>query len=147
LFAGPRLGSLLIMLRSRPRVLVVDDENSVALLCRYVLEDAGYQVDTATTVQEACAWIRSEQYAAFLIDLVMPKEGGLEVIRTARAHAPRTPVVVMTAEPRHLVPIRVDVTHYLHKPFEGLCALEETVRKAIRLGPGPQPAAGPSASA
>ncbi len=120
---------------ARPKVLVVDDEPSVALLCRYVLEDAGYQVDTATTVDEALECLHAGPYDAYLIDLVMPNAGGLEVIRAARATSPSTPLVVMTAEPEHLVPKRSGMDYYLHKPFPSLLALEQAIRRAIREGP------------
>ena len=115
----------------KARVLVVDDEPSVVLLCQYVLEEAGYAVDSATHADEASALIQSRRYDVLLIDLVMPQAGGLTVIRTARAVAGDTPVVVMTAEPEHRVPRRAGIDHYLHKPFDGLGALEAVVARAL----------------
>lgn len=116
----------------KAQVLVVDDEPSVVLLCKYVLEDAGYRVDSATTAEEATALIRSRDYDVFLVDLVMPNRGGLEVIRAAREAQAHAPVVVMTAEPEHRVPRRAGIDAYLHKPFSGLEALERAVDAALR---------------
>jgi CheY-like chemotaxis protein len=99
-----------------------------------VLEDAGYQIDSATTVSEALEYLHAGQYDAYLIDLVMPNAGGLEVIRAARQLSPSTPLVVMTAEPEHLVPKRAGMDYYLHKPFPSLLALEQAIRRAIREG-------------
>jgi two-component system response regulator GlrR len=119
------------MVGAKARVLVVDDEPSVVLLCKFVLEDAGYQVESATEAEAASALIRSEPFDVFLIDLVMPNRGGLEVIRTAREAAAQTPVVVMTAEPEHVVPRRAGIDYYLHKPFAGLSALEQAIATAM----------------
>jgi CheY-like chemotaxis protein len=124
----------------KQRVLVVDDESSVVLLCNYVLGDAGYEVESATRAEDAIALIQSRQYDAYLIDLVMPGGGGLQVIRAARETSRSTPLVVMTAEPEHLVPPRAGMDYYLHKPFAGLQALENTVASAIARGPRSQAA-------
>ncbi|HZI15158.1 MAG TPA: response regulator [Myxococcus sp.] len=118
----------------KQRVLVVDDESSVVLLCNYVLGDAGYEVESATRAEDAIELIQSRQYDAYLIDLVMPGGGGLQVIRAARETSQATPLVVMTAEPEHLVPPRAGMDYYLHKPFAGLQALENTVANAIAQG-------------
>ncbi len=119
----------------KQRVLVVDDESSVVLLCNYVLGDAGYEVESATRAEEAIQLIQSKRYDAYLIDLVMPDGGGMQVIRAARQASGSTPLVVMTAEPEHRVPPRAGMDYYLHKPFAGLQALEKVVASAIAQGP------------
>jgi CheY-like chemotaxis protein len=58
---------------------------------------------------------------------------GTEVIRQARRLAPKMPIVMMTAEPEHLVPERSGIDMYLHKPFRNLEAVETAVESAIRL--------------
>ena len=126
------------MLGEKQRVLVVDDESSVVLLCDYVLGDAGYEVECATRAEDAIQLIQSKKYDVYLIDLVMPEGGGLQVIRAARQASGKTPLVVMTAEPEHLVPARAGMDFYLHKPFAGLQALENTVASAIARGPRAQ---------
>jgi CheY-like chemotaxis protein len=117
-----------------PRILVVDDEPSVSLLCEYILRDAGYEVDAVTTAARAIELMRTQRYGVMVIDLVMPEGGGLRTIQAARAMRPSTPVIVMTAEPRHLVPPRTGMAFYLHKPFSSLSALEELVARALSSG-------------
>ncbi len=131
---------------TKPRVLVVDDEAAVVMLCTYVLTDAGYDVESATRADEARALIESRPYDVYLIDLVMPDLGGLQSIRAARRVASPKPIVVMTAEPEHLVPTREGMDYYLHKPFRGLDALEEVIAEALRNGRR-QPAASEPAQA
>lgn len=116
-----------------PHVLVVDDEPSVTLLCEYVLRDASYEVDAATTPSAAIQLMRERHYDAMIIDLVMPEGGGTQAILAARQFSPATPVIVMTAEPRHRVPPRIGMDLYLHKPFSSLSALEEIVADALAI--------------
>lgn len=125
------------MTGEKRRVLVVDDEPSVVLLCKDVLQDAGYHVEAATEAEQASALIRSAPYDVFLIDVGMVDMGGLEVLRTARETSPRTPVVVMTAAPEHLVPRRAGLNAYLHKPFSRLEALEQAVATALQQASAP----------
>lgn len=116
----------------RARVLIVDDEPSVVELCATVLSEAGHEVETATRAAEAIAKLGARTYDVLVIDLVMPDDGGVDVIRAARRLAPRTPLIVMTAEPRHLSPVNPARGYYcLHKPFDGLRALEQIVMRAL----------------
>lgn len=131
------------MAPASPHILVVDDELPVVHLCELVLRDAGYEVDTATTGDRAMELMRVRRYDALIIDLVMPREGGSQAIRAARELCPSTPVIAMTAELRHLVPPRIGMDYYLHKPFSSLSALEDVVATALRPGPGPTAAAAP----
>jgi DNA-binding response OmpR family regulator len=99
-----------------PRILVVDDDLSAALRCTYSLLDAGFEVDIATTSGDAVRLLWERRYVAAVVDLVMPDLGGREVIRTVRALAPETALVVVGDDPESVVrPLRPD--HYLLKPF------------------------------
>lgn len=83
------------------KVLVVEDEASIAGLIAYNLERAGYRVQTATDGQEAC-W-QAETFApdAVTLDLLLPLVSGWQVLRFLRSHADRrlarVPVIVVSA--------------------------------------------------
>ena len=84
---------------SRPRVLIVDDEESTRLLLARLLS-AELKVDAqlAGTCEQALRFAGYESYDAILLDLLMPGIGGVEVLKKIRAGSPnaRTPVVVVS---------------------------------------------------
>jgi CheY-like chemotaxis protein len=67
------------------RVLVVEDERHIARFLEFVLRKAGYDVAVANDGEEALEIVERFQPDAMLLDLVMPKLSGLEVLRTLRA--------------------------------------------------------------
>jgi CheY-like chemotaxis protein len=67
------------------RVLVVDDERHIARFLEFVLEKAGYEVAVAHDGEQALEMVSQFAPDAVLLDLVMPKIGGLEVLRRLRA--------------------------------------------------------------
>lgn len=85
------------------RVLVVDDETSVAWVVREALEEHGYQVDTAFDGLAALDKVRSFEPAAVILDVMFPEENGYRVSRAIKTqdgvHTPATipKVLLMTA--------------------------------------------------
>jgi len=83
-------------MNTRPHVLVVDDEDLVALVLSVTLEEAGYQVTVCHNGQDA---LQVEELAApdlLVTDLRMPIMGGLELIREVRQRRPMARIIVMT---------------------------------------------------
>ena len=84
---------------SKLRVLVADDEEGVLLVLKEYLGCCGWEVDAARTATEAERFLETKSYAVVITDLRFSgptgKEG-LAIVRSARAHNPRAPVVVMT---------------------------------------------------
>lgn len=80
----------------RPTILVVDDDASVRLALRILLEGAGYGVEEARTGQEALQVCARGGLALVVADVVMPDVDGLEVLRTLRRTHPALPVVLLT---------------------------------------------------
>jgi CheY-like chemotaxis protein len=66
------------------RILVVDDEASIRMLVRTVLEHAGYEVTTARDGREAIALLAASDYDVVLLDVVMPNLNGLAVVDALR---------------------------------------------------------------
>jgi DNA-binding NtrC family response regulator len=84
----------------RPRILVVDDEDSILFAFRQSFEAFGYHVDCAREVEEAEALLVTYQYQAVLSDMRltgMHGAEGLEIIGFVRERCPWTPVILLTA--------------------------------------------------
>jgi CheY-like chemotaxis protein len=104
------------------KVLVVDDEDYIRRLIRFVLEDEGYDVQLASSTEEALNLIRSFQPDIVTVDLMMPGRSGLELLAEMKADPAISsiPSLVVTA-----VGIRADLeqanelgaTATLNKPF------------------------------
>lgn len=79
-----------------PRILVVDDEPSVLLLLEQVLGDVGYYVTLAANGRLALAQVRSREFDVVMLDLSLPDQDGMEVIRQIREDSPHTPILAMS---------------------------------------------------
>src|SRR5688500_4567141 len=66
------------------KVLVVEDEDSVRLMLRLLLEDEGYRVVEASNGRQAVERVRSEAVDLVLLDLRLPEMGGFDVCRSIR---------------------------------------------------------------
>jgi DNA-binding NtrC family response regulator len=82
--------------RAKGRLLVVEDEAYVRESLGALLRDRGYEVTLADGVDSAVDVLRKAPIDLVLTDLSMPRGGGLELIKRARAQSPGTPVVVLT---------------------------------------------------
>lgn len=104
----------------RPKrvALVVDDSDDVHDLCRGVLEDEGFSVQTALDGQDALdLLIALPTPAVILLDLLMPRMGGIELLELIRSYRrlADVPILVITASDEALQPgPRLDV---LRKPI------------------------------
>ncbi len=91
-----KVGDCLARNLTRPRILVVDDELSIRLLMRRVLQKAGYEVVEAANGKAALAQIREGRVDLIITDLVMPEQEGVETIRRLRESHPQIKVVAMS---------------------------------------------------
>ncbi len=102
------------------RILVVEDQPDLLRLLRGILEEAGYAVDTSADGNEGLAKALTWPYDAIVLDLMLPKLSGLELLERLRVRH-KTPVLILSA--RDAVPDRVrgldlGADDYLPKPFE-----------------------------
>lgn len=108
------------MERTEKRILVVDDDDAIRALLLTVLRRRGYRVDTARNGVEALDRFGQCRYALLLLDLMMPRMSGYQVLRELDTWpADRRPcVIVLTAgnEPRNLSADLVSGT--VRKPFD-----------------------------
>jgi EAL domain-containing protein (putative c-di-GMP-specific phosphodiesterase class I) len=122
--------------RERTRVLVVDDEQSVATLLSMALQTEGHEVDAFCDAEEALAAFRQRPHDVVLTDLCMPGMDGMELLRAVREVELDTPVLIVTASPSLDSAIRAvqyGATRYLVKPVD-LGELAESIRKATLAG-------------
>ena len=99
---------------------MLDDDPSMQRLVRLVLERDGYRVDVVDNGNAAIDAIARHSYDALLLDLMMPNEGGMTVIKHLRAHSPsllRRTIVVTSTSDSVLRTIDNDVSAIVRKPF------------------------------
>ena len=83
-----------------PRVLLVDDDESVLFTLTHVLEVSGFEVSAAPNVNQALALIGSQTFDALLTDLHMPQPGdGLTVVSAMRHASPNAVTLICSAFP------------------------------------------------
>src|SRR3974390_280722 len=82
-------------MRETPLILVVDDDPGILDLVRDILSSS-YRVTTANSVTEAQKQLRAEGCDLVLTDMVMPGEGGMELLKFLRLHHSDVPVIVFT---------------------------------------------------
>lgn len=106
---------------ARARVLVVDDQRSLADAIADELAERGYEVVCAASGDEALRLLEQEPFEAVVTDLRMPDVDGLSVLARSRRLDPTRPVIVMTAYSAvdsAIESIRQGAYHYLTKPFK-----------------------------
>lgn len=121
------------------KVLVVDDEPDVLLLCRVNLEFEGYTVVQASDGIEALEQMRAESPDLVLLDVMMPRMDGWAVLETAKADPllQATPIVLLTAKVQEADQIRgfeLGAAEYITKPFSPL-ALAQTIGDVLSADP------------
>ena len=103
------------------RVLVVDDEKSIASALELVLGDEGYEVTTAGSVAEAIARLQGGRpFDLVFTDLRLPDATGIELLDRIKADAPDTQVVLITAHGSLdivIEAIKRGAYYYVEKPF------------------------------
>jgi two-component system phosphate regulon response regulator PhoB len=106
-----------------PLVLVVDDDEAIRTVVRWQLDDAGFRVLEADDGGTALRHIRDDHPALVVLDLSLPRLGGLDVIRSVRAGAAGrsdTPIIVLSGrsgESDRIVGLDLGADDYLVKPF------------------------------
>jgi len=127
------------MASQRAKVLVVDDEPDVLLLCRVNLEFEGYEVIEAVDGEQAMEQARSESPDVVLLDVMMPKMDGWQVLSAIKADEAleHIPVVMLTAKVQDQDQIRGwsrGAADYIAKPFSPL-ALSQVLQDVLSTDP------------
>ncbi len=102
------------------RILVIEDEKKVSAFIKRGLEQESYAVDLAEDGIEGQHMAEVNEYDAIILDIMLPKKNGLDVLKDVKAAGVKTPVILLTA--RDTVDDRVKgldigADDYLTKPF------------------------------
>jgi CheY-like chemotaxis protein len=110
-----------MFLKRKARVLLLDDDASMRRLVGLLLKRAGHRVSEAIKGNEAIAALEREDFDAILLDLMMPHEGGMTVLRHLRENKPQMlrRVILLTGAPDTLLSSLSDeIFAVVRKPFK-----------------------------
>ncbi|MFH9614232.1 response regulator transcription factor [Streptomyces pratensis] len=129
---------------SHRRVLVVDDDPTVAEVATGYLERAGFDVERAADGPAALEFFTALRPDLVVLDLMLPGIDGFEVCRRMRAHGP-VPVIMLTArgdEDDRILGLETGADDYVTKPFSPreLVLRVESVLRRVRLAGAGSPA-------
>lgn len=118
-------------------ILLAEDEVHIAKLIQFKLERDGFQVTAVTDGEQAIQVLNAQPWSLIILDIMMPKKDGWEVLEAARANAKtkETPILLLTAKS-----VQKDLENaktrgasgYLTKPFDPnhlLATVKEYVQK------------------
>lgn len=113
------------------RVLIVDDDEQIRHLLTVVLERAGIRTEIAKDGAQAIEKIHATRYDLVLLDLMMPRVDGFEVLRCLDSLPKKRPaIVVVSASPASERVDRTCVQEVIDKPFD-IAGLLATVRRSL----------------
>ena len=103
------------------RLLYAEDEKSLARAVSTILTRNNYAVDTVSDGESALEWLETGNYDGVILDVMMPKKDGFEVLKAMRARGDRTPVLLLTARSEiddRVAGLDLGANDYLTKPFD-----------------------------
>jgi DNA-binding response OmpR family regulator len=116
------------------RILVIEDDPSIVLGLRMNLEAEGYTVDVAEDGEAGLANARSRQADLIILDIMLPRLNGFEVLRQLRAEGVTVPTIVLSARDAELdivMGLEFGAEDYVTKPF-GIAELLARIKAVLR---------------
>jgi DNA-binding response OmpR family regulator len=116
-----------------PRILLVDDEESVQKLLAYPLRKEGYDVVPARDGEEALERFNEGSFDLIVLDVMLPKRDGFDVCRRLRARSP-VPIIMLTAKSEEfdkVLGLELGADDYITKPFS-MREFRSRVKAALR---------------
>ena len=123
------------------RILIAEDETTIARALKAMLEHSNYAVDVVHNGFDALDYIRSINYDAWILDIMMPGMDGIKVLKTVRAEGNATPALFLTAKAEiadRVAGLDAGADDYLPKPFaasEFLARVRALVRRSGACAP------------
>ena len=102
------------------QILIVDDEPNVRLVFRTTLESTGAELAAAEDGEAALVWLKDHRADLVLLDLQMPRVGGMVVLERLRAIGNDVPVIIITAHgsiPDAVAAMKLGAIDFLSKPL------------------------------
>ncbi len=118
------------------RILIIEDETKVANALRAGLEAEHYEVTVATTGEEGFFLANQASFDLLLLDLMLPRRDGIDVLATLRKRGIQTPIFVLTAKDTvedRVIGLDQGADDYLTKPF-AFAELLARIRALLRRG-------------
>ena len=115
------------------KILVVDDDEGVRQVLGQALQDAGYRVSSVESGEKAVAAARDEAFDLVILDMVLPRVDGMEVLRDITAAKPDLPIVMITgyaSVETAIKAMKMGAVDYVVKPFR-MEEVELVVGKAL----------------
>ncbi len=126
-------------------VLIVDDDDSVRELIEFIVKEDGFRVEKASDGAEALAKARSLHPDLILLDLMLPKFGGFEIVRELQGDdTGDIPIVIITGRytdrsTSEMIKQESNVKEFMEKPIK-LHVLSATVHRILHTQPPPKKA-------
>ncbi len=102
------------------KILIVDDDPDLLAVCSRALVNAGYTVFAASSAEEARSYIDENKLDLLILDIFLPNEDGISLLKGVYDVDPSLPAMVITGYPAVntvMDAIRLNVREYLCKPF------------------------------
>lgn len=102
------------------RLLLAEDEQDLARAIQVILENQGYIVDSVHDGEDAYEYASLAEYDGVILDIMMPKRSGLEVLEKLRNEGKETPILLLTAKSAiedRIKGLDLGADDYLTKPF------------------------------
>jgi two-component system, OmpR family, KDP operon response regulator KdpE len=116
------------------KVLLVDDDASIRRALQMTLSALGFEIEEASSGEQAVSFVRTERYDAVLLDINMPGVGGIAVCRTLRQLAEDLPILMLTVQDSaddKIDALDAGADDFITKPFH-VGELAARVRSAVR---------------
>ena len=117
------------------RILVVDDEADLTMLCSLALEYHGFKVDAFTDPQKALSYYKPGYYDLIILDIMMPKMDGFQLYDEIKKKDQKANVCFLTASELYYEQFRkeeysaIDKTLFIQKPIQNEELLKEVNRR------------------
>ncbi len=102
------------------KILMVDDDLRMRELLQRYLTEQGFSIKTVSDSAAMDTVLKAEKFDLFVLDLMLPGEGGLEICRRLRGNNINTPIIMLTArgdEVDRIIGLEMGADDYLPKPF------------------------------
>lgn len=108
------------MVRKRPEILIVDDEETILDLVCEELAEEGYLCEVASNADDALTKLKTHNYDVVLLDIILPEKSGMDILKIIKECYQTTAVVMMTAVKdldTAVETMKLGASDYIIKPF------------------------------
>ena len=122
-------------MNNETRILIVDDDDTIRITMKAILEDEGYTVDLAASGKEGVQKANETSYNIALLDIRLPDMEGVELLKLMKPAVPRTRKIMVTGYPstqNAIEALNKNADAYLIKPVD-IEKLLKTIEEQLKL--------------